>query len=94
MRTRDLARAGAQFSEELGLAYTEMKPGSRVEGVYQQRVDLLSGRFAVVTRERDFTLVPWREVLERSLGKSVSGIVREEGISWSTGRQREGPEIW
>jgi type IV secretory pathway VirD2 relaxase len=93
LRSRDLARAGTQLSAELGLAFTETKPGARVEGVYQQCVDLVSGRFAVVTRARDFTLVPWREVLDRSLGKSVSGIVREEGISWSIGQQRKGPEI-
>jgi hypothetical protein len=93
LRSRELARAGAQLSDELGLAFTETRPGNRVDGVYRKPIDLISGRFAVVTRGRDFTLVPWRDVLDRSLGKSVSGIAREEGISWTIGRQRKGPEI-
>jgi hypothetical protein len=93
LRNREVARAGSQLSEELGLAYREAKSGVRIDGVLQQRLDLVSGRFAVVTRGRDFTLVPWREVLERQLGRSVSGIMREDGISWTIGRQRRGPEV-
>jgi len=54
---------------ELGLSYVETKSGERVEGVYRQRVDLASGRFAVIEKAREFTLVPWRPVLERHLSK-------------------------
>jgi hypothetical protein len=90
---RDLARAAGQLSDELGLAYAEAKSGERIEGTYRRAIDLASGRFAVVERAKDFTLVPWRPVLERSVGKAVSGIARDEGISWSFGRQRKGPEI-
>ncbi len=93
LRRRELTRVAGQLSDELGLAYAETKSGERVEGVYRRSVDLASGRFAVIERSRDFTLVPWRAVLERNLRKSVSGIAREEGISWSFGRQRSGPEI-
>jgi type IV secretory pathway VirD2 relaxase len=93
LRRRDLTRAAGQLSGELGLAYSEAKAGDHIEGVYRRSVDLVSGRFAVIEQSRDFTLVPWRSVLERSLGKSVSGIARENTISWSLGRQRSGPEI-
>jgi hypothetical protein len=93
LRRRDLARAAGQLSDELGLAYTEAKAGERIEGTYRRAIDLASGRFAVVERTKDFTLVPWRPVLERSAGKAVSGIARDEGISWTLGRQRKGPEI-
>jgi len=93
LRRRDLARAAGQLADELGLDYHEAKLGERVEGTYRRAVDLASGRFAVIERSRDFTLLPWRPVLERSLGKAVSGIVRDEGISWSLGRQRSGPDI-
>jgi hypothetical protein len=51
-----------------------------------------SGRFAVIEKAREFTLVPWRPVLERHLGKQASGIARGDSISWTLGRQR-GPSI-
>jgi len=89
LRRRDVLRAGAQLSKELDLNFAEARPGQRVTGTYRKPVDLVSGRFAVIeTPSREFTLVPWRPVLERNVGKSVAGIAREEGISWTIGRQR------
>lgn len=93
LRRRELARVAGQLSEELGLSYVEMRSGDRVDGVYRRHADLASGRFAVIEKSREFTLVPWRPVLERHLGKQVSGIVRGDGISWTIGRQRGGPSI-
>lgn len=93
LRRRELARVAGQLSGELGLSYVEAKSGEKVEGVYRRHVDLASGRFALIERSREFTLVPWRPVLERHLGKQVSGIVRGDGISWSIGRQRSGPTV-
>src|SRR3546814_19664243 len=56
--------------------------------------DLLeSGPHALVERSRDFPLVPWRDVLERHVGKSASGIIQAAGISWTFGRARGGPAI-
>jgi type IV secretory pathway VirD2 relaxase len=93
LRRRELARVAGQLSGELGLSYVETKSGERIEGVYRRHVDLASGRFAVIEKAREFTLVPWRPVLERHLGKQVSGIVRGDTISWSIGRQRSGPSV-
>jgi type IV secretory pathway VirD2 relaxase len=93
LRSRELARAGGQLSKELGLRYTETKPGQRIEGTYKGAVELASGKFGVIEKSREFTLVPWRPVLERSLGQSVSGIMRDDMISWTLGRQRSGPSI-
>jgi len=93
LRRRELARVAGQLSGELGLSYVEAKSGEKVEGVYRRHVDLASGRFALIERSREFTLVPWRPVLERHLGKQVSGIVRGDSISWSIGRQRSGPTV-
>jgi len=60
----------------------------------RRRVNLSSGSFAVVENSREFTLVPWRPILERQLGREISGIVRSSGsISWTFGRERQGPEI-
>jgi hypothetical protein len=94
LRRRELAAVGSQLGSELGLPYIELESQGRVEGVYLRPVDLVSGRFAVIQRPgRDFTLVPWRPVLERSLGQQVSGTVRGDRISWSLNRDRSGPGL-
>jgi hypothetical protein len=92
LRRRELLRVAGQLTAELtgelGLAYAETRTGERIEGVYRRPVELASGRFALIERSRDFTLVPWRPVLEQRMGRRVSGIARGETISWSIGRQR------
>ena len=93
LRRRELTRVGAQLSDELGLGYAEARPDRRIEGTYRRRLDLASGRFALVERGKEFTLVPWRPVLEHNLGKHVSGIARGETISWTLGRVRKGRGI-
>jgi hypothetical protein len=49
---------------------------------------LNSGCFALIERAHDFGLVPWRPVLERAKGQSVTGVVGGEGIFWSIGIKR------
>ncbi|RZL85250.1 MAG: DUF3363 domain-containing protein, partial [Sphingomonas sp.] len=93
LQRRELLRVAGQLSDELGMSFKEAGEGARINGVYRRPVDLVSGRFAVIERARDFTLVPWRPVLERQAGKSVSGLMRSDGISWSIGRGRGGPSI-
>ncbi len=93
LRRRELARAGSVMAGELGMRYAEAKAGDRVEGIYRRRVDLESGRFALIEKSREFTLAPWRPVLQRAVGRPVSGIMRDETISWTLGRQRSGPSI-
>jgi len=93
LQRRELNRVGAQFSGELGLPFAEPKQGERIEGTYRKSVDLVSGRFAIVERRRDFMLVPWKPILERNLGRKVSGVIRADGKSWTIGRGRSGPTI-
>jgi len=93
LQRRELLRVGAQLSRELGMPFAETEPGARVSGIYRQPVDTMSGRFALVEKSREFTLVPWRPVLDRHVGKGVSGIMRGDGISWSFDRGRSGPGI-
>jgi type IV secretory pathway VirD2 relaxase len=93
LQRRELLRVGARLSEERGVPFTETKTGDAVQGRLVRAVEMTSGRHALIERSRDFTLVPWRDMLERHVGKSVGGIVRESGISWTIGRQRSGPSI-
>src|SRR3546814_12518740 len=78
-------RVAGQLSRELGLAYTEARPGARIEGVYRRPVALASGRYALIEKRRESTLVPWRPVLDRHLDKQVFGILRGERLHWTIG---------
>lgn len=94
LRSAELRSAAARLSKDLGLDFAEPVPGERISGVCRRRINLNSGSFAVVENSREFTLVPWRPVLERQLGLEVSGVMRGSGsISWTFGRERQGPEI-
>lgn len=93
LRQRELSRVAGKLSDELGLSYVESKSGNRVEGIYRRPVDLASDRYALVEKSREFTLVPWRPVLERHLDQSVSGVMKGDGINWTIGRGRSGPSV-
>ena len=88
LRRRELAGAAAEIAQETGVGYVAATTGQEIRGIYRRSVSLTSGRFAIIERAQDFTLVPWRPVLERAKGQSVSGIVGSEGISWSIGKRR------
>jgi type IV secretory pathway VirD2 relaxase len=93
LQRRELLRVAGQLAEELGKPFIEAKLGERIEGRLVRSIDMASGRHALVERSRDFTLVPWRPVLDRQIGKPVAGIMRDGGINWTLGRQRSGPSI-
>jgi type IV secretory pathway VirD2 relaxase len=93
LQRRELLRIADRLSDEIGMPFAEMRTDEPINGRLVRAVDMVSGRHALIERSRDFTLVPWRPVLERHIGKTVSGIMRGEGISWTIGRQRSGPNI-
>jgi hypothetical protein len=60
---------------------------------FRRAVEVGDTKFALVERSRDFTLVPWRPALEKQIGQTIGGIMRNDGnISWRIGRDR-GPQI-
>ena len=83
---RDLAQAGRSLSDEIGKPYSPAPERGRIDGTYREPVSRVSGKFVVIERQRDFTIVPWRQVLEQRRGMAVSGIVRGGRISWALGR--------
>jgi type IV secretory pathway VirD2 relaxase len=93
LRRRELLRVAAQLSDELGLSFAESGADAHIEGTLRRRVDLTSGRFALVEKSREFTLVPWRPALDGHIGKRVAGVVRGDGINWTIGRGRSGPSV-
>lgn len=88
LRERELAMAAQAIETETRLLHQPVAVGHRVSGVYRRQVQLVSGRFAMLDTEAGFSLVPWRPVIEKRLGQSVTAELRQGGASWSFGRQR------
>jgi len=88
LQQRELRRVAARLSKELGREFVASRHGDRIEGRLNRAVQVGDRKFALVEKSREFTLVPWRPVLERAIGKQVSRLMREGGIDWSIGRSR------
>ena len=59
----------------------------RCRAIFKQTVQLSSGKFALVENAHEFTLVPWRPVIENRLGREVMGVVQGGSVSWQLGRK-------
>ena len=68
--------------------YRESPDGVPFDGVYKHPVTFSEGRFALVTRAKEFTLVPWRPELEQHRGRPVTLMRRGAGIEWTVGRAK------
>ncbi|MBF9050249.1 DUF3363 domain-containing protein [Roseobacter sp. HKCCD9010] len=89
LRERELATVAARLEAETGLKRHQSGEGDTVAGVYRQRLDLASGRFAMLDNGLGFELVPWKPQLEKHLGQSVTGTITPGGgVDWSLGRKR------
>lgn len=93
LRRRELMRVTEKLSDELELRFVETKMGEQIEGTLRKRVDMASGRYALVAKSKEFTLVPWRSALDRHVGKQVTGIFRGDRTNWTLQRGRSGPTI-
>ena len=86
---RELDAVAAKITVATGLTRQPAAEGEHVAGVYRQRVQLASGRFAMIDNGLGFELVPWKPALEEHLGRQVSGVVLPGGgVDWSFGRKR------
>ena len=88
LREQELGAVGATFAREMGLEFVTPQDGERIEGVYRRPVQLASGKFAILAKSKEFTLVPWRPVLERQRGKVVGGVMRGSSMSYEIGKKR------
>lgn len=88
LRARELAAEGARLQARTGLQFHPTQDGV-VVGRYSRRLDLASGRFAVIEDGQGFWLAPWAQVLDRRLGQEVSGRMAGGRMTWDLGRGRE-----
>ena len=89
LRARELEALSEKLAAETGQQFNRAGAGEYVVGAYRQRLQLASGRFAMIDDGLGFQLVPWTPSLEKQLGRHVSGVARDDGgIDWSFGRKR------
>lgn len=95
LRSRELDAMAQRLATETGLHHLDKaKPGEYVSGTIRQRLDLSSGRFAMIeTVDPDggpgFRLVPWSKEIDRNIGRHITGVMRDTGgIDWGIGRSR------
>ncbi len=89
LRDRELSATRNKIANETGMPFRKSDDGESVTGTYTRRLDLASGRFAMIDDGMGFELVPWKPQLEKHLGQTVSGTVTAGGgINWSLGRKR------
>ena len=62
--------------------------GETVSGKFTGTIQLSSGKFAILEKSHEFTLVPWRPVIDHQLGREVIGVVQGGSVSWELGRTR------
>lgn len=75
------------------LAFAEHDGKHAIGGRYARSVLVGDKRFGLIEKWKEFTLVSWRPVLERHVGRYVEGLQHGDGISWTLGRSRSGPSI-
>jgi len=85
---RELDRVGSGLAKDGGLPFRRAADGETIKGVFKDKLSLASGQYALVERTRDFTLVPWRPVVEPMRGQTVTGVMQGASISWRLGRER------
>jgi len=88
LRRRELDQVAARLAADSGLPYQPAADGDVVTGIYRQRLNLSSGRFAMVDDGLGFSLVPWTPSLEQHLSHEVLGIARVGRIEWTFARSR------
>lgn len=88
LRNRELAHAAKGIAAETGLEHRPVGDGQRVTGIYRRSIMLASGRYAMLDDRMEFSLVPWRPVIEQRLGQQLAATLRGGGVSWEIGRQR------
>jgi len=89
LRNRELDAVAAKLEAETGLPRRRSDEGDSVAGTYRQRLDLASGRFAMIDDGMGFELVPWKPQLDRHLGQTITGSVTPGGgVDWALGRKR------
>jgi type IV secretory pathway VirD2 relaxase len=88
LERQEVERVGRKLAAERGLAFQSIEDGQTIRGNLIGSAQLVSGRFAMIDDGLGFSLVPWRPVIEKEIGREVVGVMRGHDINWQLGRKR------
>ncbi len=88
LRHREYEQATQALSKELGVPHDSPIEGEQISGTYSKPVTLASGKYAIIQKAQEFTLVPWRPDMEPMRGKVITGTASAQGIQWERGPRR------
>lgn len=88
LERQERLRAGEQLASNRDVPFRAAEDGERVHGMFKQTLQLASGKYALIENALEFTLVPWRPIIERRRGQEITGIMHGTSISWDIGRNR------
>lgn len=88
LERQDIQAAGKNLEDKMGMPFTPPPASGRISGKLVDSIEQPRSRYAVIERAKDFTLVPWRDVLEKRRGIEISGQIRNGQINWQFGRKR------
>jgi hypothetical protein len=86
LERQEVERAGQKLATERGLAFRPIEVEQTIRGKLIVSTQLASGRFAMIDDGLGFSLVPWRPIIEKEIGREVVGVMRRTDISWQRGR--------
>ena len=72
LQRREIARIAGKLQKELGLTYQPIASGESLKMQINKTVKLASGRFAVVQKGKEFSLVPWRSIIIQKQGAGLA----------------------
>jgi Protein of unknown function (DUF3363) len=87
LERKEIERVGRMLATERGLAFNAVRDGQTIRGKLIGSTQLVSGRFAMIDDGLGFSLVPWRPVIEKEIGREVIGVMRGGDVSWQFGRK-------
>ena len=84
----DLNEAAKAYGRAQHLDYRAAAVSGKAHGKLVGTIERPSGKYAILEKSHEFTLVPWRENMKRQMGRELSGQMRSGTFSWSVSRAR------
>lgn len=89
LESLDLKSAGEALSKEMDKPYVDAPTKGSLSGTFKKTIERPSGKYAVIEKSKEFTLVPWRETMDRNLGRTLKGTIGRQMISWTISKGRD-----
>ena len=89
LESLDLKAGGEALSKEMDKPFVDAPAKGSLSGTFKKTIERPSGKYAVIENSKEFTLVPWRETMDRNLGRAIRGEINGQTISWTLTKGRE-----